>query len=79
MAGQESDRWISPFGVGGFCKEPEHPRRAEWHKDELEDGGEADPEWAYVRARADSPERRILVTGEGKDADAHYEGEEPPF
>jgi hypothetical protein len=27
-----------PLWSGGFCKEPEHPRRAEWHKDECEGG-----------------------------------------
>jgi hypothetical protein len=30
-----------PLWSGGFCKEPEHPRRAEWHRDELGDGSPA--------------------------------------
>ena len=45
--------------------------------------GERDPEWAYVRAKADCPERRILVQMEGQmgreKAVAYYEGEELPF
>src|SRR4051812_32154601 len=27
-----------PPRSGGFCKEPEHPRRAKWHTDDLGDG-----------------------------------------
>jgi hypothetical protein len=41
--------------------------------------GERDPEWAYVRAEADCPERRILVQMEGEKPGAYHEGEEPPF
>jgi hypothetical protein len=30
-----------PLWSGGFCKEPEHPRRAEWHRDDRGDGSPA--------------------------------------
>src|SRR3954465_1992383 len=31
--------WLGfPPRSGGFCKEPEHPRRAKWHTDDLGDG-----------------------------------------
>jgi hypothetical protein len=27
-----------PLWSGGFCKEPEHPRRMKWHTSDLGDG-----------------------------------------